>query len=81
MLDRRQFSLLASGSLGASLVRSLWASEARVTPSDRYFYFAVIADSHIIDPFYRGPQNSPEDTESIFHTSQLSHQPTPDRCA
>ena len=70
MLDRRQFSLLASGSLGASLVRSLWASEARVTPSDRYFYFAVIADSHIIDPFYRGPENSPEDTESIFHTSQ-----------
>ena len=32
------------------------------------FYFAVIADTHIIDDFYRGPEGSPEDTESIFKT-------------
>ena len=30
------------------------------------FYFAVIADSHIIDEYYKGPENSPEDTESIL---------------
>ena len=34
------------------------------------FRFAVIADSHIIDPFYKGPEGSPEDTESIFHAAE-----------
>lgn len=70
MIDRRQFHSLALASLGASLTRRLWASEARVDPSGRYFYFAIIADSHIIDSFYRGPENSPEDTESMFHTHE-----------
>lgn len=34
------------------------------------FRFAVLADTHIIDPFYTGPEGSPEDTESIFHTRE-----------
>ena len=29
----------------------------------------MIADSHIIGPLYRGPEGSPEDTESIFRNS------------
>jgi UDP-2,3-diacylglucosamine pyrophosphatase LpxH len=70
MIDRRQFNSLALTSLGATLTRNLWASEARVAPSPRYFYFAVIADTHIVDSFYKGPENGPEDTESIFHTSE-----------
>jgi hypothetical protein len=69
MLSRRQFHSLAAA-LGASLTRNLWASEAQPGLSGRYFYFAVIADTHIIDNFYRGPENSPEDTESMFHTSE-----------
>lgn len=35
-------------------------------PGDQKFYFAVIADTHIIDDFYTGPEGSPEDTASIF---------------
>src|SRR5262245_28280042 len=34
------------------------------------FRFAVIADSHIIDPLYKGPESNPEDTESMLHTSE-----------
>jgi hypothetical protein len=70
MINRRQFHSLAFASLGASLTRELWGRETMRDASDRYFYFAVIADSHIIDGFYRGPENSPEDTESMFHTSE-----------
>jgi 3',5'-cyclic-AMP phosphodiesterase len=36
---------------------------------DRYFYFAALADTHIIDEFYEGPEGSPLDTESIFLTT------------
>ena len=39
-------------------------------PDAGKFYFAVIADTHIIDSFYKGPENSPEDTESIFKTEE-----------
>src|SRR5215831_13633300 len=39
-------------------------------PASGTFRFAVIADSHIIDPFYKGPEGSPEDTESILHSAE-----------
>ncbi|HWB96502.1 MAG TPA: metallophosphoesterase, partial [Bryobacteraceae bacterium] len=38
--------------------------------SSRSFRFAVIADTHIIDEFYHGPEGSPEDTESILKSSE-----------
>jgi len=38
-------------------------------PAANTFRFAVIADSHIIDPFYKGPEGNAEDTESIFQTT------------
>src|SRR6266567_7307978 len=38
-------------------------------PAANTFRFAVIADSHIIDPFYKNPAVSTEDTESILHTA------------
>jgi predicted MPP superfamily phosphohydrolase len=34
------------------------------------FRFAVIADSHIIDPMYKGPESNAEDTESILHSAE-----------
>ncbi len=34
------------------------------------FYVGVIADSHVIDRFYKGPEGNPEDSESIFKTSE-----------
>src|SRR5258708_1305553 len=33
------------------------------------FQVAFVADSHVIDDFYVGPESSPEDTESIFKTA------------
>lgn len=56
ILTRRSFLYTAGGSLLAS--------------SPGKFYFAVIADSHIIDDLYKGPEGSPEDTESIFKTTE-----------
>ena len=34
------------------------------------FRFAVIADSHIIDTMYKGPESNAEDTESILHSAE-----------
>lgn len=68
-LTRRQFSILSAGALGTSLTRSLWAREASSAGNDRYFYFAIIADTHIIDDFYHGHESNALDTETIHHTT------------
>ena len=41
------------------------------------FRFAVIADSHIIDKFYTGPESNAEDTESILHSTERAYQRPP----
>jgi predicted MPP superfamily phosphohydrolase len=64
MISRRR--LIQLGGAGVLALPSFL--EAR--PDSRKFYFAVIADTHIIDGFYQGPENSPEDTESIFKTTE-----------
>jgi predicted MPP superfamily phosphohydrolase len=64
MISRRR--LIQLGGAGVLALPSFL--EAR--PDARKFYFAVIADTHIIDGFYKGPENSPEDTESIFKTTE-----------
>jgi predicted MPP superfamily phosphohydrolase len=61
MLDRRSF-LLSAGAIAAC--------PSPLESADTRFRFAVIADTHIIDEFYRGPEGSPEDTESIFKTTE-----------
>lgn len=63
MLTRRQFLHVTAAGL---VVPPFWQS----TPGAETFYVGVIADSHIIDAFYKGPEGSPEDTESIFRTSE-----------
>lgn len=68
-ITRRQFGVLSASALGASLTRSLWAREASSNAGSRYFYFAVIADPHIIDYFYHGHESNAEDTESLQHSS------------
>jgi len=62
VLTRRQF--IQVGAAGLALPR-FWQAE----PGRDTFYIAVIADTHVIDDFYRGPEGSPEDTESILKTS------------
>src|SRR5216683_2828868 len=70
MMDRRQFSTLAGASLGSLLTRRLWAEQARATASPDKFYFALVADTHIIDEFYvKGSENGVEDNESILLTT------------
>jgi UDP-2,3-diacylglucosamine pyrophosphatase LpxH len=70
MLDRRQFGILATGSLGSLLTQKLWAERTRATASPDTFYFALVADTHIIDDFYiKGSENGVEDNESILLTT------------
>lgn len=66
---RRQFGRLAAMTTGATLLRQLWA-ESALQSNPGILRFAAIADSHIIDEFYKGPENSPEDTESILHSKE-----------
>ena len=51
-LTRRLFGIISASVLGSSLTRSLWAREASSGSVGRYF--AVVADTHIIDDFYQG---------------------------
>ena len=60
-LHRRKFLSVAGAA--AALPASAQLSTAN-------FRFAVIADSHIIDPLYKGPESNAEDTESMFRTSE-----------
>lgn len=56
-ITRRSILTAAAGAY------TTWALAAE---SPDVFHFGVIADTHIIDEFYRGPEGSPEDTDSIF---------------
>ncbi len=70
MLDRRQFAAMAGASFGSLLTRRLWAEQARASASPEKFYIALVADSHIIDDFYKpGSENGAEDNESILVTT------------
>ncbi len=69
-MDRRQFNMLASASLGSMLTRKLWAERAVATAASGKFYFALVADTHIIDDFYvKGSENGVEDNTSILVTT------------
>src|ERR1700679_1116784 len=69
-MDRRQFNALGAASLGNLLTRKLWAEQVRAAASPHKFYFALVADSHIIDDFYvKGSENGVEDNESILVTT------------
>ncbi len=63
MPTRRQFL----HTTGAGLLALPSFLEAR--DDSRTFHLGVIADTHIIDEFYRGPEGNAEDTDSIFKTT------------
>src|SRR3984885_9441043 len=68
-MDRRQFTALEAPSLGTLPPRRLWAEQGRAAASSDKFYFALVADTHIIDDFYvKGSENGIEDNESILVT-------------
>jgi len=56
-------SLLACGSTNDNQV-----VDGDVEEQPRFFRFAVLADTHIIDDFYEGPEGSEVDTRTIFET-------------
>jgi hypothetical protein len=64
MINRRQF--LRVGTAGLLTLPTLLDAQS----SDHVFHIGVIADSHIIDDFYRGPEGNEEDTWSIFQTTK-----------
>jgi hypothetical protein len=59
--------LRVGGAAAASLAIRPFAHAAG---GDSKFYFAIIADTHIIDPLYKGPESNREDTESMFKTEE-----------
>jgi hypothetical protein len=61
VINRRRFLQLGAAGLVLPPFRQL-------QPNSETFYVAVIADTHIIDSFYRGPEGNEEDTESIYKT-------------
>ena len=69
-MDRREFATMGLTSVAGVLTRKLWAEQAHAVASPHKFYFAVVADPHIIDDFYvKGTENGVEDNESILVTS------------
>ncbi len=63
-MDRKEFLY----TVGGGLLARPHLLDAQ--PGSGKFYFATIADSHVIDEFYKGPEGSPEDTESIFKSAE-----------
>src|SRR5262249_23301602 len=67
-ITRNEF-LKIGGAAAASLALRPFTLAAADANADT-FYCALIADSHIIDDWYKGPESNPEDTESMFKTTE-----------
>lgn len=78
ILPRRQFLMKTGIGLGAlaalNPLQNILASDKENFLTTAFnkdvFRFAVIADTHIIDDFYKGPEGNPLDTETIFLTTK-----------
>ncbi len=80
-LPRRRFLLQTGALIGAltmldaplafhgAEVTSAQRSGTIPEANSRFFRFAIIADTHIIDDFYKGPEGNALDTETIFKTT------------
>ena len=73
-MNRRTFSRYLLGSTAIGLATTGYAKAPKDSlhsiDSHRRFRIGVIADTHIIDPYYKGPEDSAEDTESMGHTAE-----------
>lgn len=66
-----QWAGAGAGLLTASRLPILGcASEDEVDTDPHAFHVALLADTHIIDPFYEGPEGNELDTSTIFQTEQ-----------
>lgn len=66
-ITRNEFLRIGGAAATALAFRNVSATAAEASADT--FYFALIADSHIIDDYYKGPESNEEDTESMFKTS------------
>jgi hypothetical protein len=64
--SRKEFLRVSGAGAASMLIRPF----AFAAPDSSKFYFAVIADTHIIDGYYKGPESNAEDTESILKTTE-----------
>lgn len=76
-MPRRQFLVNAGLGLGAlaALNPGISANASpvllpNISQNKRFFRFAVISDTHIIDEFYKGPESNKLDSESVFLTTK-----------
>ena len=67
--SRREMLRYAGAATGLGLLGCGDGDEPAASAADT-FDVVVLADTHIIDSFYEGPQGNAEDTASIFHTSE-----------
>lgn len=78
LLPRRKFLSRIGGGLTAIAALNISAraessniiAPAEFSADKKTFRFAVIADTHIIDDFYKGPEGNALDTETIFQTTK-----------
>lgn len=68
--DRRKFTALGAASIASLMTQRLWSEQVRPAASPDKFYFAVVADTHIIDTFYHGHESNEEDTTSLYKTTE-----------
>jgi 3',5'-cyclic-AMP phosphodiesterase len=70
-LNRRTFSQLLLSSAFYNSTNLLADHTSLPSASEKKtLRVGIIADTHIIDSFYKGPEDNPEDTESMQHTLQ-----------
>jgi hypothetical protein len=60
---------LGTASLGGLMTRKLWSEQVGASASPGKFYFAVVADTHIIDDFYHGHESNDIDTSTLYQTT------------
>ena len=75
-MNRRQFNTFAAASLGSLLTHRLWAEQALASAAPHKFYFALVADSHIIDTFYvKGSENASKTMKASSSPHRASSPP------
>lgn len=78
VIPRRQFLINTGLGLSAAIATNPFSINATgenslteiSSPDKRFFRFAVISDTHIIDEFYKGPESNQLDSETVFQTTK-----------
>jgi hypothetical protein len=66
VITRNNFLRIAGAGAASLAIRPF----AYAAGDSSKFYFAIVADTHIIDSYYKGPESNAEDTESMLKTEE-----------